>query len=92
MTDPTPDEVWSEVLAVSPLRVRRRASAYLKSIRRISEGEWLVWSRAGDEYKVRLTREKRVICSCPYSLREKGYCKHACAVAAHELVEMKTLP
>ena len=85
-------EVWTEVLTVAPLHVRRRASAYLRNIRRISECEWLVWSRSGDQYGVELKKEKRVTCSCPYSHQEKGYCKHICAVAAHELVEMKTLP
>jgi len=92
MPETTRTGVWAEVLAVTPLHVRRRASAYLKNIRRVSEGEWLVWSRVGDPYKVRLKGEKRVTCCCPYSQQERGYCKHVCAVAAHELVEMKTLP
>jgi len=92
MTETTRPEVWAEVLALAPLDVRRRASAYLRNIRKISEGEWLVWSSAGDQYKVSLTTDGRVTCSCPYSQQEKGYCKHICAVAAHELVKTKTLP
>ena len=86
-------EIWVHVLDETPLQVRRRASSYLKNIRKISDAEWVVRGSGGFEYRVRIERKGQVTCSCPFfkSLGE-GYCKHICAVAASELVKMEILP
>jgi hypothetical protein len=83
--------VWVKVLNETPIHVRRRASSYLKNVKKISEKEWLVWSREGVQYRVRLEK-RNVTCSCPYTEREKGYCKHICAVAVHELTSIEVKP
>lgn len=83
--------VWVKVLNETPIHVRRRASSYLKSVKKTSEREWLVWSREGTQYRVRLER-RNVTCSCPYAERERGCCKHICAVAVHELTRMEVKP
>jgi len=89
------EDLWIRVLDKSPLQVRRRASPYLKSIRKVSEKEWLVRGSEGFEYTVRVEREGHVTCSCPFFKglgEDEGYCKHICAVAAYELVETEVLP
>lgn len=88
-------DLWVRVLSETPLQVRRRASPYLKGIRKVSGGEWLVRRGEGGEYSVRIGREGRPTCSCPFFKRlsgGEGYCKHICAVAAYELVRTKVLP
>jgi len=75
----------------TPLFIRRRASAYLQNVRKASENEWLVWGDEGVKYQIRLEKE-RITCSCPYFQQEKGYCKHICVVAAHELTELDVKP
>lgn len=83
--------VWVKVLKETPLFIRRRASAYVKNIRKISENEWLIWSGEGTQYRVHLGKD-RVTCSCPFSQQEKGCCKHVCAVAAFELTRIEVMP
>lgn len=90
--------VWVKVLNETPhlhkeppIFIRRRASAYLQNITKASDNKWLVWSDEGINYQIRLER-KRITCSCPYFQQEKGYCKHICAVAAHELTELDVKP
>jgi len=83
--------VWVRVLNETPLHVRRRASSYLRSVKKLSEREWLVWSREGTQYRVRF-KKGEVACNCPYSEKEKGYCKHICAVAVHELANLEVKP
>jgi hypothetical protein len=83
--------VWVRVLNETPIHVRRRASSYLKRVKKISEKSWLVWSREGIQYNVCLEKE-RISCSCPYSEGETGYCKHMCAVAVHELTQLEVKP
>jgi len=83
--------VWVKVLNETPLHIRRRASSYLKSVRKVSEKTWLVWSREGTQYRVCLEKGN-VTCSCPYGEGEKGYCKHVCAVAVHELTQTEVKP
>ncbi|MFQ6086887.1 MAG: SWIM zinc finger family protein [Candidatus Bathyarchaeia archaeon] len=89
--DKSAKAVWVKVLNETPIRVRRRASSYLKRIKEVSAKEWLVWSREGAQYRVRLEKGN-VTCSCPYSEREQGYCKHICAVAVHELTLVEVKP
>lgn len=84
-------ELWIRVLKNAPLHVRRRASAYLENVRKISETEWIVLSQGNVQYRVRVA-EGEVSCTCPYYVLEKGYCKHICAVAANELVRLDFLP
>jgi hypothetical protein len=83
--------LWVRVLNEAPLHVRRRASSYLRRVKKLSERSWLVWSREGTQYRVCLEKAD-VSCSCPYGEREKGYCKHICAVAVHELVQVEVKP
>ncbi len=83
--------IWAKVLKETPLPIRRRASAYLKNVQKISEKEWTVTSEMGAEYQIRLG-EGQVTCSCPYFTQEKGYCKHICAVAAFELIRLDVTP
>jgi len=83
--------LWTKVLKETPLPIRRRAAAYLKSVQKISEKEWIVSSEMGAEYQVHLG-EGQVTCSCPYFTQEKGYCKHICAVAAFELTKLNVTP
>ncbi|HEX69249.1 MAG TPA: SWIM zinc finger family protein [Candidatus Bathyarchaeota archaeon] len=80
-------ELWIKVLESTPLQVRRRASAYLENVKKISADEWVVLSKSGVQYYVRIVRGE-VTCTCPYYTLEKGYCKHICAVAANELVKL----
>lgn len=82
---------WAKVLMETPLHIRRRASAYLKRVKRTSEVSWLVWSKEGSQYNVRLEKGS-LTCSCPFDKRERGYCKHICAVAVHELVRREVRP
>jgi len=84
-------ELWIKVLRNAPLHVRRRASAYLENVRKVSANEWVVLSGSGIQYYVRII-EGKVTCTCPYYALEKGYCKHICAVAANELVKLDFLP
>lgn len=89
----TSREIWIKAVNETPLFIRRRASSYLKSIKKISENEWLVWSREGTQYRIRIEKDRKITCSCPYSQQEKeGYCKHVCAVAAHEIAETEVKP
>lgn len=83
--------IWARVLNETSLFVRRRASDYLQNVKKISENEWLVWSDEGIRYQIRLEKE-RITCSCPYFQQEKGYCKHICAVAVHELTRLDVIP
>jgi hypothetical protein len=89
--DPHVRDVWAKVLNETPIHVRRRASSYLKSVKKLSKREWLVWSREGTQYRVRLEKGN-ITCSCPYTEREEGYCKHICAVAVHELTRVEVKP
>lgn len=91
MKEKSAKAIWVEVLNETLLYIRRRASAYLQNIRKASETEWLVWSDRGNGYRIRL-EGGRVACSCPYFQQEKGYCKHICAVAAHELTGLDVIP
>ena len=91
MTKTSAKTVWVKVLSEAPLFIRRRASAYLKNIRKTSENEWMIWSDEGARYRVRLKRGQ-VTCSCPYSQQEKGHCKHICAIAAFELTKSDVMP
>jgi len=91
MTGMNAKAVWVKVLKEAPLPIRRRASAYLKSVQKISENGWIVSSEIGAEYQVSL-EEGQVACSCPYFTQEKGYCKHICAVAAFELTKLDVAP
>jgi len=50
----------------------------------------VVWS-GGSAYKVRVMGGE-VTCTCPYSRQGRGYCKHICAVAVHELTELDVIP
>jgi hypothetical protein len=79
-------DFWLKVLDSIPLVIRRRASAYLRNVKRISEREWKVWSDRGTEYVVHVKRGK-VTCSCAYYEKE-GLCKHIAAVCAHKLFEI----
>jgi hypothetical protein len=83
--------VWVRVLNETPIRIRRRASAYLKRVKKTSEKSWLVWSREGVQYVVRLEGD-RPTCSCPFDEREQSHCKHICAVAAYELMRTEVKP
>jgi len=83
--------LWIKVLKETPLHVRRRASAYLESIKQTSTNEWVIQGGSGVQYYIRITGDK-VTCTCPYYILEKGYCKHICAVAASELVKVDVLP
>jgi len=89
-------DLWRRVLEETPLQVRRRASPYLRNVRKVSEREWLVQGGEGLGYVIRIDEEEgEVTCSCPFfkSLESsKGYCKHICAVAAYEIVEKEVLP
>ncbi len=91
MTRMNAKALWTKVLKETPLSIRRRASAYLKNVQKISEKEWIVSSEMGVEYQVHLG-EGQVACSCPYFTQEKGYCKHICAVAAFELTKLDVMP
>jgi len=91
MAERSAKTVWIKVLSETPLFIRRRASAYLKNIRKTSENEWMVWSDEGAQYWVRLERGK-ISCSCPYFQQNKGYCKHICAIAAFELTRTEVIP
>jgi len=91
MTKTSAKIVWVRVLNETPLFIRRRASAYLKNIRKTSENEWMIWSDEGARYRVRLERGQAA-CSCPYSQQEKGRCKHICAIAAFELTKSDVVP
>lgn len=84
-------EFWIKVLNKASLAVRRRASAYLDSVRKVSSNEWVVESGEGVCYSVRL-RGNDVVCTCPYYALEKGYCKHICAVAVQELALIEVYP
>ena len=84
-------ELWIRVLKNAPLHVRRRASAYLDNVKKVSADEWIVLSKDGAQYHVRVTRDE-VTCTCPYYVLEKGICKHICAVAANELVKLDFMP
>jgi len=91
MTGMNAKAIWVKVLKETPLPIRRRASAYLKNVQKISEKEWIVSSEMGPEYQVHLGKGQ-VACSCPYFTQEKGYCKHICAVAAFELAKLDVIP
>jgi len=91
MTKTSAKTVWVRVLNEAPLSIRRRASMYLKNIRKTSENEWMIWSDEGTRYRVHLKRGQ-VTCSCPYFQQEKGYCKHTCAIAAFELTKSDVMP
>lgn len=84
-------ELWIRVLRNAPLHVRRRASAYLDNVKKVSADEWIVLSGEGAQYHVRVIRDE-VNCTCPYYVLEKGICKHICAVAANELVKLDFMP
>ena len=84
-------ELWIRVLKNAPLHVRRRASAYLDNVKKVSADEWIVLSKDGAQYHVRIIRGE-VTCTCPYYVLEKGICKHICAVAANELVKLDFMP
>jgi len=91
MKEKSTKAILARVLNETPLFIRKRASAYLQNIRKVSENEWLVWSDKGNGYRIRLEGEQ-VACSCPYFKQEKGNCKHICAVAAYELTELDVKP
>jgi len=91
MTRMNAKAIWIKVLKEAPLPIRRRASAYLENVQKVSENRWIVSSEIGAEYQVRLG-EGQVACSCPYFTQEKGYCKHICAVAAFELTRLDVMP
>ena len=84
-------ELWIRVLRNAPLHVRRRASAYLDNVKKVSADEWIVLSGEEVQYHVRVVRGE-VSCTCPYYVLEKGICKHICAVAANELVKLDFMP
>ena len=84
-------ELWIRVLKNALLHVRRRASAYLDNVKKVSADEWIVLSGEGAQYHVRVIRNE-VSCTCPYYVLEKGICKHICAVAANELVKLDFMP
>jgi hypothetical protein len=83
--------IWARVLNETPIHIRRRASPYLKRVKRISGRSWLVWSREGVQYVVRLEGDS-LTCSCPFDEKEQSHCKHICAVAVHELTQMEVKP
>jgi len=83
--------IWVKVLNETPISVRRRASPYLKRVKKTSENSWLVWSREGVQYVVRLEGDHPK-CSCPFDEKEPSPCKHICAVAVNELMRMEVKP
>lgn len=62
--------VWVRVLNEAPLFIRRRASAYLKNIRKTSENEWMIWSDKGARYRVRLKKGTSYVLLSVFSARE----------------------
>lgn len=82
---------WAKLIDEIPLYVRRRASWYLKNVKKLTDFAWLVWSSKGTQYMVELKKGK-VVCSCPFFQAKGQPCKHIAAVCVHELILYDFLP